>query len=172
MRALLLLLFLVLTGSAAVAAPAADLRLTITLTRGERSKDSQAVERKITIDGTVATYDVTFSGRPDPANQPQHRTVTLSNDEVKNLKKLVDQYRWQQGIEKREFNGPDTVNYFSLAVIRGSGSKENTLLIMGMPRHPLVRPDKSFIFADKLLVEVFRIMHEHDPEITYVSVVD
>jgi hypothetical protein len=164
--------WLLLGGTAALARPGDDLHLTITLIRGEHSKDSSETTQKIAINGTAAGYDLTFSGRPNPSNKPEHRTVTLTNDEMKSLKKLVDQHRWESGIEKHEFKGPDTMNYFSITVTKGSGSKENSLVITGMPRHPMVRPDPSFRFADPLIAEVFRILREHDPEINYVSVVD
>lgn len=171
MKPLLLFALSVFLLSPVVARAGDDLQLTITLTRGEHSKDSSETVRKVIINGQDAVFEISYSGRPNPANQPVRKSVSLTADEIKGIKKLLDQRRIQ-GTEKRNFGGPDTVNYFSITITKGSGSKEASLLIMGMPLHPMVRGDAAFRYADQLIVELFRILHEHDPEIVYVSVVD
>jgi hypothetical protein len=171
MRVVFILGLALLLAPAIAAHPDDSVTLTIALIRGERSKDSHSTSHKIDISGAQATYDVDYTGRRGPNQKPVHRAITLTQDDLKDLQKVIAQHRWYPS-EHRDFIRAGAMNYFSITVTTVIGGKSYRCDLGGTPNNPVIDGDEKYEYFRSLLTEVFRILHDHDPEIEYVSVVN
>ena len=170
MRAICLLAIIFALVPTAMGRTDGKLELSLTLIRGERSKDSHSTTQKVRISGDQAAFDLSFHGRRGPHQKPLQRSVTLTKAELKSIEKLLGQHTWLRE-EKREFVRFGAMNYFSIGIGVGSGEKARNLLLTGTPGHPEIRSDEKYKYVDQLVTEIFRILHQHDSDIEFSAVV-
>lgn len=148
--------------------PVGKLELSLTLVRGERSKDSHSTTQKVRISGDQAAFDLSYHGRRGPNQKPVQRTVTLTQADLTSIQKILDQHIWTTD-EKREFVRAGAMNYFSIGI--GVGNSSN-ILLTGTPGHPEIKADDKYMYANLLVTEIFRILHEHDSDIEFSTLID
>lgn len=71
------------------AAPKNDFTLSLTLTMGERSRDSHAETTLIRLAGNTLTYEQTYSGYGASRREPVSKEFKLKGGEIEGLKNLI-----------------------------------------------------------------------------------
>ena len=170
MKAICLLLILFTTATAALSRTDEDLELSLTLIRGERSKDSHSTTQKVRISGNQATFDLSFGGRRGPHQKPLQRTITLTKVDLKVIRQRLEEHTWLPE-EKGEFLRTGAQTYFSIAIGFGQGIVSSNILLTGTPGHPDIKTDEKYKYVNRLVTEIFRILHEHDRDIEFSTVV-
>ncbi|MEO6393850.1 MAG: hypothetical protein ABIP75_18500 [Pyrinomonadaceae bacterium] len=171
MKTICLLAILFALFPVALGRPDKKFELSLTLIRGERSKDTHSTTQMVRISGDQATFDLTYHGRRGPNQKPVQRTVTLTKADLKSIEKLLGQHTWFPD-ESCEFVRAGAMTYFSIGIGVGSGEKASNILLTGTPGHPEIKANKKYQYANLLVTEIFRILHEHDSDIEFSAVVN
>lgn len=161
-----ILLLCAVTGCAAN-----DLNIHLTLTRGERSKDSHATTQTIKLEAETIVYDQTYSGRPAPGRKPIHKTFKLTAGEIKSLIEIIEQKELTASASK-EFPAGQGYLYFDLSLRILMKTRESVIKISGKPSAAGVKEDRLYQNADALLQAIFRIIQQQDNTIKYRGMVE
>jgi hypothetical protein len=162
--ALLLCAFPVLTTSAE---DKDDFTLSLTLTTGEHSRDSNAETTTIRLNGNNLTYEKTYSGYGASRRDPVRREFKLKASEIAQLKSLVKAKNLlgSGGLNFKPAAGQST--YFELTIhvtLKGiTGTQELT----GPRDAANIKEERVYQKSLGLLEELFRIINLRDKELTY-----
>jgi hypothetical protein len=167
-RIILLMLVATLAFIAARAHTADDLSLSISLTRGERSRDSHSQTTRITLKGDELLYEKSYRGRGGARSVPVRKSFRIGEEDRERLKKLI-----------RESNLPDTYElavpeaesgisrYFAIALNVSLGGKKSSVEISGPRSRTDIREKPAYLKADAVLDAVYKLLAERDKEIGY-----
>ena len=164
--AVILVLCAVAQSTAAQAAVEPDISLSIT--KGEHSKDSHSTTQSIQLKGGQLVYDETYQGRRAPGSKPLHKVLRLKAAEVKSLLEIIRQRELLTSGNK-EFELQEGFNYFDISLQIKADGKDSSITLSGNPRHPDIKTDRLFQNAEALIKEIFRIIQSQDKNLDYRS---
>lgn len=162
------LLFLLLDGGASYVAArptSVDFSLTLTLTRGEHSRDSHSTIDEIKINGNRLSFSRTYYGARASKQKSLSYEFRLTNDELKKLKHLLKDQSLFTSVEK-EF--PDTTRsrrYFIALLEIKRASKSNRIQLSGSSAQSEIKDDALFQRMNNFVHELYGILQKHAPNL-------
>jgi len=143
------------------------LYLQITLTRGERSKDSNSTTTEITINGKTLTYQETYGGRSG-GRAPVKREFKLNAEDQRKIIKLInDRNLLRTGSIKREQDVSGIYRYFELSVNSTINKSKGSISINGSRKAIDLREEKLYKDAVALVEEIYGIIRRADKAVVY-----
>jgi hypothetical protein len=146
-----------------------DFSLDISLTRGERSRDSHSQTTRITLKGSELVYEKSYSGfRGGARSSPVRKTFRLKDEERERLKELVRDKEFPAAYEFAvPEEGGGVRRYFELKLNILLGGKKSSLAFAGPRDSSRFKEQAGFRKADALLDAVYTLLAEQDKEIPY-----
>lgn len=146
-----------------------DFSLDITLTRGERSRDSHSQTTRITLRGNELLYEKSYAGfRGGARTAPVKKSFRLREEDRERLKKLV---RDKEFSEDYEFVVADEEagirRYFDLKLNITLDGKKSVGHFYGPRASSRFKEQSNFLKADALLDALYTILAAQDKEIGY-----
>jgi len=169
MRKLLLLLLLICSCSLQTPCRRADdLFISVTLVRGERSRDSNSKTTTITLEGNAIIYVQTRHGAGAGRLKPIRKEFKLSGEDKKRLVGLIDERNLlvTDGVEYPAAES-GIRHYFEISVRLLSNGKKGAITIKGPTNAVAVKEEKLYKAATALIEELYRIINLTDEQITY-----
>ncbi|MBD0373096.1 MAG: hypothetical protein ICV60_19805 [Pyrinomonadaceae bacterium] len=151
------------------ASVADDFSLNISLTRGERSRDSHSQTTRITLKGRELVYEKSYSGfRGGARSQPVRKSFRISDEEVEGLKKIVrdNDLLTSDRLEVSSEAG-GIRRYFELALNINLNGKKSSIEINGSRTAVEIKEKPAYRKAYALLDAVYKILSAQDKEIGY-----
>ena len=173
MRMLLLAALLIcLCASPSLARKADDLSISITLTRGERSRDSGGMTTTITLAQDQLIYEKTYHGMARARQKPVHREFKVGDEEKKRLIELV---RARKLLVSDSIEYPLAESgirrYFKISVELNLNGKKGAINIEGPTNAARIKEQKLYQNCTALIEEVYAIIHRQDEEISYEELI-
>lgn len=168
-RLIALILFSLLLALAADGHRPDDFSFNISLTRGERSRDSHSQMSRITLKGRELVYEKSYSGyRGGARSQPVRKSFRIKDEDVERLKKLVrdENLLASDSLEVEGASG-GVRRYFAIALNISLDGKKSTIEINGPRNATEIKEKPLYHKADALLDAVYKILSEQDKEIGY-----
>jgi hypothetical protein len=146
-----------------------DFSLNITLTRGERSRDSHSQTTRITLKGSELLYEKTYTGfRGGARSAPVKKSFRLSDEERERLKKLVRDREFPEAYEFLAAEEESGIRrYFELKLNMTLDGNKTVMNIAGPRTSQRFREQANFQKADALLDAVYTILTARDKEIGF-----
>jgi hypothetical protein len=168
MRGIITVILLLCAPVLCAAATASDeLQLTLTLIKGERSKDSSSTTQTISIKGRELVFDETYHGRrARGGKEPLHKVFQLEADELKTLIGIIRQRNLLDSGSK-EFPSAEGYTYFDISLWLKVNGKESSIKLSGKTRHPDIKEDKLYQNTEALVKEIFSILQRKDESMRY-----
>ena len=144
-----------------------DLYVSVSLTKIERSKDSNSRKTTITVSGNNIVYERTYRGARSNRLKPVRQEYKITDEEIKRLLKIV---RDQDLLTSDSLEHPATGGgflYFEISLHVRADGKQSQIEISGPSKAVGVRDEKLYHKANALVEEMFRIINAQDKEITY-----
>lgn len=168
-RKISFILLITLLPLAVQARGANDFSLSISVTRGERSRDSHSQTTHITLKGRELVYEKSYSGyRGGARSTPVKKSFRITDEDVEQLKKLVRDGNLLTS-DKLEVEGAQggVRRYFEIALNINLDGKKSSVEISGPRSATEIREKKIFKNANALLDAIYKLMVEQDKEIGY-----
>jgi hypothetical protein len=146
-----------------------DFSLSISLTRGERSRDSHSQTTRITLKGRELLYEKSYSGyRGGARSVPVRKSFTLKEEDLELLKKLVrdSDLLTTDALALAEAEG-GIRRYFQIAMRINLDGKKSSIEVSGSREATEIREKQVFRRASALLDALYRILAGQDKEIAY-----
>jgi hypothetical protein len=142
-----------------------DLRLSVRLTAGERSKDSNSQTTKISVERDAIALERTFGGggRPHPA--PPRKMYKLSPPDKGKLLRLI---RANDLLVTDSIALPQAASnyrYFEISVDLSVGEKRGAINISGLRTAVKVKEEPLYRRTLALVEELYRIMNSQDKNV-------
>lgn len=167
-RLIALSLLALLLSPAAVGGGQDGFSLSISLTRGERSRDSHSQTTRITLRGRELLYEKSYSGRRGPRSLPVSKSFSLRDEDVEHLKRLVRDNDLLMSDNLSAAVGESGVRrYFEIVLDINLDGKKSDIKISGPQSATAIREKQAYRRANALLDGVYKILAEHDKEIGY-----
>jgi hypothetical protein len=148
-----------------------DLDISITLTKGERSKDSHSTKRSITLKGRQLNYDVTYHGRTSGRKEPVHKVFQINDSEIEKLREIINQHDLLNSA-KKEFPATGGYTYFDISMSIRVNEKESSINLNGNPRNTEIKEDIRYKNVEALVKEIYSIIHKRDETVDYFGMID
>ncbi len=168
--ALVLLLCAATTLCPAVSA-VEELDIYLTLTKGERSKDSHSTKKTISLKGREINYDVTYHGRSGGKREPVHKVFQITDGELGKLRELIRQKDLLNS-GKKDFPATGGYTYFDIALRIKMDDKESSINLTGNPRNTEIKTDTQHQNVEALLKEIYGIIRRQDTSIKYQGMIE
>jgi hypothetical protein len=168
-RLIVLSLLTLLIPFAAGSQGADDFSLNISLTRGERSRDSHSQTTRMTLKGRELLYEKSYSGyRGGARSVPVRKSFTLREEDLELLKKLVrdNDLLTTDALALAEAEG-GIRRYFQIAMKINLDGKKSSIEVSGSREAADLKGKQVFQRANALLEAVYRILAGQDKEIAY-----
>jgi hypothetical protein len=140
----------------------------ISLTRGERSRDSHSQTTRITLKGQELLYEKSYTGRGGSRSVPVRKSFRLRDEELEQLKKLV---RDTELLKSDTLSAPEGESgmrrYFRIALNINLDGQKSYIEISGPRNATEIKEKRIFQKANTLLDAVYKILSEQDKEIGY-----
>jgi hypothetical protein len=173
MRKLLLVALLIcLCASPLYARRTDDLYVSITLTRGERSRDSGGKTIKITLAQDRIVYERTYYGMAGGRQKPVRKEFKLEDEDKRRLIELI---------RARKLLLTDSINYpladsgirryFKIFVQLKLNAKKGEISIEGPTNAVKIKEQKLYQDSNALIEEIYKIIHRLDEEISYEELI-
>jgi hypothetical protein len=144
-----------------------DFTLSLTLTIGERSRDSNAETTLIRLVGNSLTYEQTYSGYQGGKREPVRKEFKLKAGEIERLKSLVKEKNLLgSGVLKFEPSAGQH-NYFEMNVSVTLKGIISTQELSGPRAAASIKDERVYQKAIALLQELYRLISLRDPQISY-----
>ncbi len=169
MKKLLALALLLCAYPALAAIERADaLSLQLTMTRGERSKDSNSSTTEITINGETLVYRKTYSGRSRGRMPEETKEFKLAAEDKKNLIKLIKDRKLlrTESIERAQAVSGMYL-YFELSVKSTVDKSTGSISIKGSRKATDLKEEKLYQDAVALIEEIYAIIRRTDERVVY-----
>lgn len=169
MKKLVALTLLLCVYSSLAGGESADaLSLQITMTRGERSKDSSAARTEISINGGTLVYKKIYSGRLRGRMPEETKEFKLKAEDQRNLIKLIEDRNLlrTESIE-REQNVSGMYLYFELSVEAVVNQSKGFVHLKGSRKATDIKEEKLYKDAVALIEEIYAIIHRMDERVVY-----
>jgi hypothetical protein len=146
-----------------------DFSLNITLTRGERSRDSHSQTTRITLRGSELLYEKTYTGfRGGARSAPVKKSFRLSDEERERLKKLVRDRAFPEAYDFSVAEEESGIRrYFELKLNMTLDGKKSVINVSGPRTSSRFKEQENFQKAYALLDAVYTILSARDKEIAY-----
>lgn len=146
-----------------------DFSLSITVTRGERSRDSHSQTTRITLKGRDLSYEKTYAGfRGGARSAPVKKSFRLTEQDVEKLKKLVRDNELLTSDSLAVAGAEGGVRrYFEIALGINLDGKRSSIEITGPRDAAVVKEKPIYSRANALLDAVYAILSAQDKEIGY-----
>ncbi|HEX8847140.1 MAG TPA: hypothetical protein VF791_21025 [Pyrinomonadaceae bacterium] len=172
-RSLCLLLIICALPAFALGKPKGEFHLSLSLTRGERSRDSNSSTTLINVDGDKISYAKTFRGRQPRGRQPINKEFQVTSEEIERLKQLV---KTNGLLESASIENPEEAKgfsvYFKIIISLKLDAGESLIKLSGPARNTKVKDEQLYKNADALVREVYKIIHAQDEDIIYQELVN
>jgi hypothetical protein len=166
MRSFIASILLILTLTlAAQSTPPSDLYLTVSLTKTEKSRDSNSRQTKISVNGERIIYERVYRGYRRNKLEPVHKEFAIKEEEVKRLEKLVRDGNLLTS-DSLQSKGTGFV-YFEISLDARLDGKQSHVEISGPSKAVGIKDQKLYRNTRALLEEIFRILNARDEEISY-----
>jgi hypothetical protein len=143
-----------------------DFALSLSLTVGERSRDSHAETTVIRLAGNTLTYEQTYSGRPS-GREPVRKEFKLKAGEIERLKNLVREKKLLgSGVLKFEPTAGQHT-YFEMNVSVTLKGIISTQELSGPRAAMSIKDERVYQKSVALLQELYRLINLRDAEIIY-----
>ena len=169
-----LMLLLCLTPSLVWGDNAAAFFLQIKITRGERSKDSNASTIELTLSGKTLVYR-TIASRRMSGRAVAPREFTLTGEDQQKLIKLIKSRNLLRtdSIERpRDESESGIYFYFELSIKSHVNGKEGLISIKGSRKANALQEEKLYKDAVALIEELYRIMGRTDSDMVYEPLIN
>lgn len=168
-RPIALILLTILLPLAAHARKPDDFSLSITLTRGERSRDSHSQTTRITLKERELIYEKSYSGfRGGARSAPVKKRFKIRGEDLEQLKKMVRESNLPDSFELSLTNEESGVRrYFELALNLNLDGKKSSIEISGPRNATQIKEKDVYLKTNALVDAVYRLMVEQDKEIGY-----
>ena len=144
-----------------------DLHINASLTKIERSKDSNSRKTTITVSGNKIVYERTYSGARRNRIEPVRKEYKITDEEIKRLSKVVRDYDL---LTSDSLEYPTTGGgflYFEISLDVRAEGKQSQIKISGPSKAAGVRDGKLYKNTNALFEEIYRIINAQDKEISY-----
>lgn len=143
------------------------LSLRLTMTRGERSRDSNSATTAITINGETLLYKKTYGGRLR-GRAPETKELKLKAEDQRNLIKLIqDRNLLRKDSIEREQAVSGIYFYFDLSIEAAVNQSTGSVHIKGSRKASDLKEEKLYKDAMALIEELFAIIHRTDEEVVF-----
>jgi hypothetical protein len=143
------------------------LSLSLQLTTGEHSPDSNAQTVLITLADDQLTYEQTFSGYGADSRTPVHREFKLKGSEIARLKSLIKE-RNLLGTGGLKFTpAPGQFNYFEMTIKVTLKGIIATQELSGPRAAANIKAERVYQKSLALMQELYRLINLRDKEIRY-----
>jgi hypothetical protein len=162
-----LLLVLCAYSSLVCHAHASPLYLQLTLTKGERSRDSNSETARITISDKTLVYEQMYGGMRGN-RQPSRKEFKLNNEDQSKIIELINERKLlvTNSIERGQAT-PGIYFYFELSMTATVKGDEGRISIRGPRKATDIKEEKLYKDAVALIEEVYAIIHRMDKKIVY-----
>jgi hypothetical protein len=142
-----------------------ELLVSVRLTTGERSKDSNSETTTITVERDAIVWVQTFGGSSGMRPVPPRKVFKLSQADKGKLLKLItaNNLLVTDSIELPRSSPP--YNYFEIAVDLTLGGKKGSINIGGLRTAAKVKEEQLYQSTLTLLEELYRIMNRQDKSV-------
>ena len=130
------------------------MHLSLSITEGERSRDSHSTTTTITLNGNQLIYDQLYSGFRAINRKPIHKKINLSKEEISSLTTVIN---------RTELHTSSTIerptNYGRYAIMKlslGPEKKKSVISISGMTKE--IESEKLYRDVKALQEEIERIL--------------
>jgi hypothetical protein len=149
-----------------------DLHLEITITRGERSKDSNSQTTLININGGRLVYKKTYGGRLR-GRAPETRELKLKAEDQRNLVRLIKGRNLlrTESIE-REQTESGIYFYFDLSIEAAVNQSKGVIQINGSRKASDLKQEKLYKDVVALIEELYAIINRTDKRIVYEPLIN
>lgn len=150
-----------------------NLEISITLVRGERSRDSGGRRTTIYIAQGGIIYERTYFGMAGGRRKPLRREFKLSDEDKRRLIELIGQ-RMLLVKDSLEYPLPDSGvrRYFKITLQLTLNEKTGAINIEGPANAVEIKAQKLYQNSTALIEEVYRIINKMDEEISYEPLID
>ncbi|MDT4968152.1 MAG: hypothetical protein QOJ64_2889 [Acidobacteriota bacterium] len=146
---------------------AADLHLQITMTRGERSKDSNSSTTTLTISGGKLVYKTTFGGR-NSGRAVAPKEFALTSQDLKTIIKLImDRKLLRTASIERERDVSGIYRYFELSINAVVDGSEGLINIKASRKATDLKDDELYKDSIALIDQIYKILHRFDEDVDY-----
>jgi hypothetical protein len=143
------------------------LYLEITLTTGERSRDSNSTTTEITITGRTLTYKETYGGRSG-GRAPRQKALKLNAEDQRKIIKLInDRNLLRTDSIERAQDASGIYRYFELSIGSTINKSKGSISISGSRKATDLKEEKLYKDAVALVEEIYGIIHRTDGKIVY-----
>ena len=166
-RLILLTLFSLLLPFAVAARGPEDFSLNISVTRGERSRDSHSQTTRITLNGRELLYEKSYRGARGKT-APVRKSFKITGEDVEKLKKLIRENELLNS-DQLAVAGADSGirRYFEIALAISLDGKKSSIEIAGPRNATEIKEKQIYRRANALLDAVYAILSAQDKEIGY-----
>lgn len=146
-----------------------DFSFSISLTRGERSRDSHSQTTTITLKGRELIYEKSYRGyRGGSRRAPVKKVFSIRNEDLEHLKKVVrDKNLLASDMLSVADEGGGVRRYFEMALNVSLDGKTSSIEISGPVTAVEIKEKSPYQKALSLLDIVYKILAEQDKEIGY-----
>src|SRR5437868_14790288 len=139
-----------------------DFSLSITLTRGERSRDSHAQTTRITLKGRELVYEKSYSGfRGGARSVPVKKSFRIKDEDLERLKKLVSENGLLTSDALAVAGAEGGVRrYFEITLNINQSGKKSSIEISGPRSASEIKEKKVYQKASVLLDAVYKLRSE------------
>ncbi len=144
-----------------------DFTLSLSLTIGERSRDSHAATTLIRLAGNTLTYEQTYSGYGASKREPVSKEFKLKGSEVSRLKNLIKEKNLlgSGGLNFKPAAGQST--YFELNIKITLKGIIGTQELSGPRAAANIKDERVYQKSVALLQELYRLINLRDPSPSY-----
>jgi hypothetical protein len=171
MRKLLLLLpalLICLCASPALCRKTDDLYISIKLTRGEHSRDSNSKTTNITLAQEQILYETVYRGAGANRRKPVRKEFKLADEDKGRLIELIRARKLLvEDAIKYPVAGSGIVRYFEISVQLKLNGKSGAISIEGPANAVKIKEQKLYLNSTALIEEIYKIINLLDEEISY-----
>jgi hypothetical protein len=144
-----------------------DFSISLSLTIGERSRDSNAETTTIRLAGNNLTYEQTYSGFRASSREPVRKEFKLKASEIAHLKSLIKEKNLlgSGGLTFKPAAGQFT--YFEMNIRVTLKGIISTQELSGPRGAAKIKDERVYQKSVALLQELYRLINLRDPEIGY-----
>jgi hypothetical protein len=172
MRTLLPLLLICICSPLCFGQQADDFSVAVTLTRGERSRDSNSTTTTITLRGNALVYEQTYRGAGASRRKPVAKEFKLEAEDKKRLVRLITE---KNLLVTDRVEHPATTSgprrYFEVSVRLILSGKKGWITIKGPRDAVKLKDERLYKDTTALIEELYRIINLTDDEIVYEEMV-
>jgi hypothetical protein len=133
-----------------------DLHISISLTEGEHSRDSNSTSTAISIDGGKLVYDKSYSGYRANNRTPVHKQIRIKADDIERLKRVIGEKKLLVSHRlERPTNGPGRYSIAAISIALGKqrASIRFSGRISRINNEPLYKSSRALIEEIQQIVE-------------------